>query len=239
MNSQTVAIEGLAMACCFHDETHKYLDDPSYTEPPTSVSASTSPLELLEKMRGDERLDALKLPHSGSENADKILSEAEDVVLEYWNAWTLSDPKEQFRQSQEAAVALLAGSQGDKRAGTNFDFYFVHVLTSSHAVRVLIPLVPAKFELSLVRQWWLFTIITYICQLRPQIDVSGIQDFSLDGRGWKDVDHFALAGKHSHDAHYVKGLRAMKDAQELWGENNGFWLKAAVKFATEFGDWSG
>ena len=55
----------------------------------------------------------------------------------------------------------------------------------------------------------------------------------------KDVDHFALAGKHNHDAHYVKGLRAMKDAQELWGENNGFWLKAAVKFATEFGDWSG
>ena len=227
------------MACCFYNDTHKYLDDPSYTRPPSSTLVSDSPLELLDRIRLDRRLDALKLPHSGSENADKILSECEDVVLEYWNAWTLPDPKEQFRQSQEAAVALLVGSQGDKHAGTAFDFYFVHVLTSSHAVRTLLPLVPPKFELSLVRQWWLFTIITYICQLRPEIDMSKIREYKLDGRGWKGVDHSALAGKHGHDAHYVKGLRAMKDAEKLWGENDGFWLKAAVKFADEFGDWSG
>jgi hypothetical protein len=236
LNSQTVAIEGLAMSCCFYDETHKYLDDPSYTKPPGSSLASTSPLELLEKIRLDKRLDALDLKHPGSENKGEILSKCEDVVLEYWNAWTLPDPKEQFRQSQEAATALLVGSHDPE---ANFDFYFVHVLTSSHAIRVLLPLVPPKFELSLVRQWWLFTIITYICQLRPKIDVSRIRDYKLDGKGWKDVDHLARNGRYSLDAHYVKALRSMKEAEKLWGEDDGFWVKAAVKFSNEFGDWFG
>lgn len=234
LSSQTVAVEGLAMACCFYDDTHKYLNDPSYTKSPASSHASTSPLELLEKIRLDKRFDALKLKQPGSENTDKILSEAEDVVLEYWNAWTLPNPKEQFKQSQEAAAALLVGSY-DARA--NFDFYFVHVLTSSHAVRTLLPMVPPKFEISLIRQWWFFAIITYICQLRPKIDVSQITDYKVDGRGWKDVDHLALAGKYSLDAHYVKGLRAMKDAEHLWGSDGGFWLKAALKFGDEFRDW--
>lgn len=236
LNSQTVAIEGLAMACCFYDKLHKYLDDPSYTKPPVLSLASNSPLDLLEKTGVDKRLDALKLTHPGSENTNEILSKCEDVVLEYWNAWTLPDPKEQFRQSQEAAVALLVGTHD---ANTHFDFYFVHILTSSNAIRVLLPLVPSKFELSLVRQWWLFTIITYICQLRPKVDVSRIQNYRLDGSGWKDVDHLALTGRYSLDAHYVKALRAIKDAEKTWGENDSFWLKAAVKFGVEFGDWFG
>ena len=192
--------------------------------------------QLLEKIRNDKRLDALGLQHPGSENKREILSKCEDVVLEYWNAWTLPDPKEQFKQSQEAATALLVGTHDPK---TNFDFYFVHILTSSNAIRIMLPLIPTKFEIPLVRQWWLFTIITYICQLRPKIDTSRINDFNLDGKGWKHVDHLALSGDYSMDAHYVKALRAMKDAEKTWGEEDGFWLKAAVKFGTEFGNWFG
>lgn len=236
LNSQTVAIEGLAMSCCFYDDTHKYLDDPSYTRPPTSKLASTSPIELLQKISDDKRLDALNLQHPGSENSSEVLSKCEDVVLEYWNAWILPNPKEQFRQSQEAAVTMLVGSHNPN---TNFDFYFVHVLTGSHAVRVLLPLVPPRFELSLVRQWWLFTIITYICQLRPKIDVSSITDYNLDGRGWKDVHELALTGRYSLDAHYVKALRSMEEAEKTWGKTDDLWVKAAVKFGREFGDWFG
>lgn len=236
LSSQTVAIEGLAMSCCFYNDTHKYFDDPSYSKPPSSDLSSTSPLQLLGTIRDDKRLDALKLEHPGSENSRKILSQCEDVVLEYWNAWTLSDPKEQFKQSQEAAVSLLVGTHDTK---TNFDFYFVHILTSSHAMRVMLPLVPTKFELSLVRQWWFFTILTYICQLRPKIDVTSIRDYKLNGKTWKNVDFMALSGKASLDAHYVKALRAMKDAEKTWGKEDEFWLKAAVKFGDEFGDWFG
>jgi hypothetical protein len=187
-------------------------------------------------MRSDERFDDLGLTHPGFDNADKILAKCEDVVLEYLNAWTLSDPKEQFKQSQKAAVALLVGTRDERK---KYDFFLVHLLTSSHAVRILLPLIPAKFEMSLVRQWWLFTIITYICQLRPYIDVSRISDVELDGKDWKYVGHMALSGKYRLDAHYVKALRAMEEADNTWDDQDGYWLKAAVKFADEFRGWGG
>ncbi|KIW07580.1 hypothetical protein, variant [Verruconis gallopava] len=236
LNSQTVAIEALAMACCFYGDMHKYIDDPAYSKPPAPEVVSASPLELLQKIQGDRRFDSLNLTHPGSENAEKILAECEDVVLEYWNAWTLPNPKDQFQQSQEAAVALLVGTHDERQ---KYDFFLLHLLTSSHAIRILLPLIPAKFEISLVRQWWLFAIITYVCQLRPQIEMSRIHDVKLDGRDWKFIDHAALAGKYSLDPHYVKALRALKEANNTWGEHEHFWLKAAVKFAEDFSDWFG
>jgi hypothetical protein len=236
LNSQTVAIEGLAMACCFYNNLHKYIDDPSYSNRHMPQQTSTSPLELLQRIQDDKRFDALRLTHPGSDNTDRILAECEDAVLEYFNAWVLSNPKEQFKRSQEVAVALLVGTHNEQHP---YDFFFVHLLTSSHAIRILLPLIPAKFELPLVRQWWLFTIITYICQLRPKVDVSRIHDFDLNGKGWKYVDHKALYGKYNLDAHHVKALRAMKEASSTWGDEDGYWLKAAVKFADEFGDWFG
>ena len=148
LNSQTVAVEGLAMLCCFYDDTHKYLDDPSYTRPPNPDLASTSPLDLLKKLRTDKRLDALNLEHPGSGNTVEILSKYEDVVLEYWNAWILQDPKEQFRQSQEAAVAILVGTHTPK---ISYDFFFVHILTSSNAVRRYTYVLPVPVSISILK----------------------------------------------------------------------------------------
>jgi hypothetical protein len=87
-----------------------------------------------------------------------------------------------------------------------FDFFFVHVLTSSHAIRILLPLVPAKFHVNLLRQWWLFALAVYIAQTRPPIGQhEGIQGYNVKGRDWKYVVHSALNGPRSSDAHYVKG----------------------------------
>jgi hypothetical protein len=37
----------------------------------------------------------------------------------------------------------------------------------------------------------------------------------------------------------VAALRSMKVASETWGDGEQFYLKAAVKFAGEFGHWGG
>lgn len=132
----------------------------------------------------------------------KLFEEKEDVVLEHWNAWDLSDPKVQFEKSQETAVALLSATHD---AGTKYDFFIVHLLTSSHAIRILLPLIPEEWHIKLVRQWWLFTVVVYICQLRPEIKLSRIDDVKLEGRDWKFVVDKAVNGPASTDAHYVKG----------------------------------
>lgn len=202
LDSRTVAIEALALAACFYGKIHKYMDEPGYTRP--SPVQGTSVLDILEKVRADERFDGLYEKRSG--DITKVLAEREDAFLEYWNAWDLSDPTKQFAESQRVAAAILVGTEGAKDA--RFDFFFVHLLTSSHAVRILLPVVPAKFHISLVRQWWLFTLAVYIAQTRPEIKVERIHGYDVQGKNWKFVVDEALRSSHSLDAHFVKGTSA-------------------------------
>lgn len=199
LRSTTVAIEALALGACFYSPLHNYIDNKSYTKP--SPHQSTDLREILDKVRQDKRFDNLYPHRSG--DISKVLERQEEAFLEYWNAWELSDPQTSFHQSQELAVTLLMGTEAPEN--TKFDFFLVHILTSSHAVRVLLPLVPAKFHINLVRQWWLFTLAVYIAQTRPRIDPSIIEQYELKGRDWKFVVHKALDSSASTDAHYVKG----------------------------------
>lgn len=195
-----MAMEALALAAVQHNFLYKYMDDPSYTKP--APFTSTSPLELFEKMRNDERLgDMFKEP--GFANFDTLFEKHEDLVLEYWNAWTFDDPVKQFRGSQEAAVAFLVASVP---SGTHsYNFFVCHVLTTSHAVRILLPRIPERFHIGLVRQWWLMAIAVYLIELRPNIDYDNIRPGDVAGKQWDYVEHQALSGPYSTDAHFVKG----------------------------------
>ena len=203
LDSRTVAIEALALAACFYGKMHKYIDDPGYTRP--SPVQGGSLLDILGKVRGDKRFDGLYEKRSG--DITKVLAEREDAFLEYWNAWELSDPTKQFEESQQVAAAILVGTDAASDDAP-FDFFLVHLLTSSHAVRILLPVVPAKFHVSLVRQWWLFTLAVYIAQTRPEIRLDRIHGHDVQGKNWKFVVDQALNSSHSLDAHFVKGTSA-------------------------------
>lgn len=238
MSSPVVAVEALAMTTSYYDNLHKYLDDPSYTRP--SSFKSKDPVQILQKLEQDDRfahvLDNVSLD-SIDENIQMLLQVREDPLLDYWNAWDISSsPQAQFEASQKAATALLVTT---RKSSEKYDFFLVHLLTSSHAVRILLPIIPPKFQVPLVRQWWLFTLLTYTRQQRPHVDMSVIEDVPLQGRNWKDVNDLAVNGPHAQDAHYVKGCRAMMNAAETWGDKDEIYLKAAVKFATDFDGWGG
>lgn len=187
------------MAASCYSYLHKYLDDPSYTK--ESTYSTTSPLEILHKISDDKRFDNIFKEKGDYLNIQKLMEEHESLVLEHWNAWTITDPKKQFQESQEAAVALLTRTV---KPGTHaYDFFMVHTLTTSHAVRILLPMIPKKFHISLVRQWWLLTICLYVTQLRPKIS----EDIEVKPtKQWNHVDHMALNGPWASDAHYVKGM---------------------------------
>lgn len=222
------------MGCCCYDFLHKYLDDPAYTK--SSSSPCTDPLEILNKIAADKRFDGL-FASAGENDTGKLFAKRENEVLEYWNSWDLSiNAQKQLEESQRLAASLLVGTCKD---GTKYDFFLAHVLTSSHALRILLPLVPAEFQVPLIRQWWLVVISVYILQLRPRVDTSSIANFDLDGRNWKYVQHQAVEGEHAVNAHYVKALRALKEGAATWGDEKEYFLKAAVKFAAEFNGWGG
>ena len=232
MSSRDVAMEALGLTTTCHNFLHKYLDDPSYTR--ASTYSTSSPLDILGRVRDDKRFAGL-YDHLGND-LEPLFDQQEQAVLEHWNAWQIANPRKQFEDSQHAAVALLVATHEPER---DYDFFLVHLLTTSHAVRIILPLIPSKFHVSLVRQWWLLTLSYYIAQLRPPIDLDKVSNFDPEGRGWAWVDKQAIEGKHAEDPHYVKALRAIKEAAQTWGDDTEFYLKAAVKFGEEFAEWGG
>jgi hypothetical protein len=188
------------MASCFYGPLHKYIDDPKYTKPSphSELGGSADLFDLLDKVGRDKRFDGLYDHRSG--DITKALEQREEAFLEYWNAWEITAPNEQFHAAQELGLGLLMSTTAP--AEGKYDFFLVHVLTSSHAIRILLPLIPAKFHVSLLRQWWLFALAVYIAQMRP--DIYQGEEVSTK-RSWKYVLDKALNGPHANDAHYVKG----------------------------------
>ena len=232
ISSREVAMEALGLAATCYGDLHKYLDDPRYSNRPRRLE-TTSSLEILARLKCDTTFNNL-FDAPGGDNMTVVFRDYEEQLLTYWNAWRLVNPTKQFEDSQQAATAMLIAS-----GRTGYDFFIVHLLTTSHAVRILIPMVAPQFHLNLVKQWWLVTLAIYIAQLRPEIDVEGIKEYDTRGRDWDWVCKEAVSGKYSLDAHYVKAVRAMQEAANTWGDQDAFYLKAAVKFASEFDGWGG
>jgi hypothetical protein len=245
LNSREVAMEALGLAATCYDP--KLADLLNFAP---SVQASTAnPLtyssnhlfEVFARCNADTRLDGV-FDKYGGDNLSRLLSDPTltSVLLEHWEAWKITDPTADFAQSQQLATALLIAS-GPSVGGHGYDFFLVHLLTTSHAVRILIPCLEAKYHLPLVREWLLITLAIYISQLRPLIKKSYITEFDLGGRDWSFVKKQALEGKYKMDAHFVKACRAMHEAEKVWGDKGSgqYYLKAAVKLASEFEGWGG
>ncbi|KAL4783502.1 hypothetical protein BJX76DRAFT_251078 [Aspergillus varians] len=240
VSSREVAMEALSLASVCYGTTHKYLDDPSYSQA-EALYYSTSPMEILSKVRADKRLANL-FTAPGDHNTEIVFRDAEAIILDHWNAWKITannDPMKALRESQELAVALLTATLNPDIPDAKYDFFFVHVVTTSHAVRVLLPVIPAKFQIPLVRQWWLMTLAVYIGQLRPEIRLDTVREQDISNKGWKYVKDKALHGEHSTETHYIKSLRVIRDMARTWSDPDGFYLKAAVKFADGFTGWGG
>ena len=136
LSSRDVAMEALAMTTSVYGPLHKYLDDPKYTRP--SPLKDSSPLELLQRLSTDQRLDSV-FTEADPFNTDLVLKDHEAILLEYWNALQISNPTKQFEESQIAATALVVATH-DPKGDNRYDFFLVHVLTTSHAMRILLPI---------------------------------------------------------------------------------------------------
>jgi len=58
-------------------------------------------------------------------------------------------------------------------------------------------------------------------------------------KDWGFVERMALTAGGAFDAHYVKALRAIREVARTWGDDEEFYLKAAVGFAEGFDHWGG
>ena len=248
VDSRELAMEALTMACTQYSFFHKYLDEPAYTQP--SKLTGNSPTELLQMLSKDTRLT--KLPAQiGLEDVEKIFDDHKDLVVEYWNGLDMTDPTKGFEACQEAIVALLVATV---RPGTHaYSFVLVHLLTSSHAVRTLLPHIPSEHHINLVREWWLLAIALHIVTGRRTIDPDYVEK-DLKGKHWTYVEDKALNSRWNTDSHFVKGksshpclvvfqltiiaCRTLKECSRTWGDVHERYLAAAVTFVDNFNGWT-
>ncbi|KAI9831886.1 MAG: hypothetical protein M1819_004608 [Sarea resinae] len=244
LSNRELAMEALALTATNYSFLHKYLDDPSYTArpAPTASISTQTPLTILASIAADPALTNLfRTP--GPDNIGPLFENAktESALLKHWNAWSApsQSPTAAFSDLQKAATALLVTSLTTETP--RHDFFLLHLLTTTHALRILFPLIPSKHHISLLRQHFLLTLALYTTQLTPHIDASLIPAYSLPaGKDtWTYLAHECLHGRWAKDAHFVKGVRALKVAAETWPHDADFYLHAAVKFAVEFDGWGG
>jgi len=227
VSSPVVATEALAHVAVCYDDVRKYSEDASYADA-EPLYRSDSTMEILEKLRSDKRLDNVFVK-AGEQNLEAIFRDHETTLLEHWKAWTITDPVKQFQESQDTAVALFACAKSGK-----YGRYFFQVLATSHALRVLLPLIPSEFHLPLLRQWLLLTIAIYVSELRPEIDLGEVKNYDVKGRDWDWAAQEALRGPHSTNPLFVQGIYALRGIAQTWSDSKEFYLQAAVKFADEF-----
>ncbi|KPI39493.1 uncharacterized protein AB675_5184 [Cyphellophora attinorum] len=241
LTSREVAMEALGLAATCYDTQLASL---ATTPPPKHIPDPTSDLfTLFNRVETDPTFDNLFTGPGGS-NLGTLLSNPKltSALLAHFHSWTITNPTQQFAQSQRlASLLLISTSKLLPQPGHDYDFFLVHLLTTSHAIRILLPFFPKHTHLRLVRQWLLITLAIYIAQLRPSLSqaAEAQKAYDLKGRGWEFVNDKALHGGHKYDAHFVKGCRAMLAGAKAWGDDDGFFLKNAVRFADEFEGWGG
>jgi len=247
LSSREVGMEALGLVATCYDPKLAALLEANSASTSNAVTAnpltpSTSNLfEVFARTQSDSRLN----PHFtnlGDNNLSRLFSDSSltSILIEHFNSWKITSPTTAFEQSQRLATALLISTSPKKPiSGHGYDFFLLHILTTSHAVRILLPFLPAEHHIPLLREWCLITLALYIAQLRPTISAAQVRDYDLNGKTWEDTFKLALTGDHKFDEHYVKGIRAMHEAAELWGDKDQFFEKAAIRFALEFEEWHG
>ena len=136
----------------------------------------------------------------------------------------------------------LAGYR-DRRPRAQVRFLLIYAITVAHGLHILWHVFPKEQQACILRQYALFAIMMYICQLSPAFDVDiidSIQTVELVGQcDWEAVVDETLEHRWFRDSHFFKVVRAPKEFEETYGKKDGFYLKAAVKFLAEFDGWEG
>ncbi|EXJ66450.1 uncharacterized protein A1O5_10602 [Cladophialophora psammophila CBS 110553] len=227
-----VVTQALSLGCTEYVVCHGLIDNP----PPIPSPYKTRSLaEVIKRVENDHRFDGI-VNFPGTVNFGIVLQSRFEAFMEHWNAWEVTDPVQQLEHCCDLSVLLaISAGYGDGK----FDFFYAHIMTVAHALRILFHYFPADRRVSILRQYAFFTILVYILQKRLSFEIERIESVDTNGRDWRWITESALKHRWALDDHFFKVVRALKALAETYGEKDGFYLKAAIKYVSEFNGWEG
>ena len=225
LDSVTVAVEALEMTAVTYNQLYDVknkLDAPH--------SPSKSPMEIFKAVRSDAEFPIFD--ETRVANIEPVMKEYHDRVLFYYNQWKMAEDDLPKTMEDLFDFSVYIYGATHKANEIEFDFFLLHLLTSMHAIRTIYPHVEKQEIIkNLIRQFFYFAIALYVSQLRPEINEQLIDDYQADPKklNWQYVIDRTLNTKIIEDAHAVKVVRALRDAEQAYGSKNGLYLKTAVK----------
>lgn len=235
LDSPVLASEALGLAATCYDRQLSGLLT-------TTVSQSSQPtgdlFQIFSNVSNDSRLPTFDYP--GDDNLPFILTDQNHLatIVSYLHSWTITNPVAQLGAARRLAALVLI-STSPHLGGHGYDFFLVHILTTIHAVGVFTPHLPAQHHATVLKLWLAVALLVYTAQNRRRLDPAYITGYDLQGHDWQYVRKQALEGPHASDAHFVKACRAWIVAGEGESDDDEWYLKCAVRFATEFEGWGG
>jgi hypothetical protein len=230
LDNQVVGMEALTMTAVCYNYLHEIVDK---LKPPTSPSKSA--IQIFKDIHSDDRLPIYDTP--GVDNLEFTVKNCNDLVLSYYNQWKINE--ENLEKTIEELFDLTVYIYGatHKPNEIEFDFFLLHLLTSMHAIRMIYPHIINQhiFE-HILLEFFYFAIVIYISQLRPEINEHLINDYEINNekKNWNYVIDRTLNTDFIDDAHLVKVVRTLRDAEKSYGNKNGFYLKTAIKTVDNF-----
>jgi len=237
LNNVEVATEGpipirallmvaLAVACIDRDFLYKYVDAKQKYK---AFSRSTTPtptkslLDILNSMRTDTRFDGL-FESPGYWNLPILFASREEVILEYFNLWTVTRAESNLEELFDISILLLAATtpapsypSSEKTAtstshNTHFDFFLLHLLLSAHAIRILFKNLPYTTHNIMLEAQFLATISYYVSELRPQVKLDVIIDHKpvMETQDWTFIRKHCLevdvTTECANGGNYIRGI---------------------------------
>jgi hypothetical protein len=225
MNSVQVGVEALAMTAVCYNYLHEVIDK---LQSPNSPSKGA--IDIFKAIRSDARLPIYDKP--GVSNLELTVQNCQEQIMFHYNQWRMNsgDLAKAIEELFDLTVYLYGATH--KPDQIVFDFFVLHLLTSMHAIRILHSHIDKRdiFE-HILFQFFYFATVIYISQLRPEINEQLVNDYPIDAKEkhWSYVIDKTLNTKLVDDAHAVKVVRVLRDAEQLYGDKKGLYLKVAVK----------
>ncbi|KAK9460196.1 uncharacterized protein V1516DRAFT_679200 [Lipomyces oligophaga] len=232
LGSAEVAIEALTLDVVCYPPKEDYEEEymkiyVKLQNNPSIAALAEDPITILGQVRDNTELDNV---------SDTPFRDLKELILPFLIRLDLSNPNDTIYQISYATSLLVTATHN--KGDYQVDFALVHTLTASHAVLILLPLLPMQYKISLLVNLWIFILRTYIQVGRPLINPNLIWEYGgvqHEQMTWDHIVDLALTGPMMFDPHYLKVIRALKALYENTPDDSvrELYLREAAMFATE------
>ncbi|KAI9009811.1 hypothetical protein BC832DRAFT_620081 [Gaertneriomyces semiglobifer] len=201
--------------------------------PTTASSDATQLVPLFNEIYKDDRLDKL-VRFQDSDRSSTTTHKCAGIITEYASRWYIDSNADSLAHALRALfyVTTVIYGSGGLRPGhpqsSKFDFFLLHLVTSTFACLHVVPHLPIDTAIYLLRSQLAMCIHQYIARGRPPLQPVLLISYPLAGnRGldtWEQVMQLAIT---SEDLHVPKIVRSLHVAETMYGSEEGLWLQAA------------